>query len=211
MVRGLLGSLRRSPVGTAPGTGSPRRAADRGGGRRRHGDRAVGTASDQHRLVPLRLGRPRTVSRRLPYDHPPQDPDLAQLREPWLFPTGAACQGPDLAHIPPQDGLRHCTRINRPAVHTIYPPVAEAYFLAVDRLSPAGARHKPLQIGAALISIGVTGLLLLILRRRGDDLRKAAYWAWCPAVPWKRSTTRTSTCWGCSSRSPDSASSPPGP
>ncbi|MFD4247587.1 glycosyltransferase family 87 protein [Streptomyces sp. NPDC058525] len=118
-----------------------------------------------------------------PYDHPPQDPALARLRDPWLFPTGAACQGPDLAPIPSTHGLRHCTRINRPAVHTIYPPVAEAYFLAVDRLSPAGARHKPLQIGAALTSLGVTGALLLVLRRRGNDLRKAAYWAWCPAVP----------------------------
>ncbi|WP_046775653.1 glycosyltransferase family 87 protein [Streptomyces yangpuensis] len=118
-----------------------------------------------------------------PYDHPPQDPALARLRDPWLFPTGAACQGPDLARIPPTDGEPHCTRINRPAVHTIYPPVAEAYFLAVDRLSPAGARLGPLQIGAALISLGVTGVLLLILRRRGEDLRKAAYWAWCPAVP----------------------------
>ncbi|MCC0099520.1 DUF2029 domain-containing protein [Streptomyces flavotricini] len=118
-----------------------------------------------------------------PYDHTPQDPALAGLRDPWLFPTGTACTGPDLAPVPPTDGARHCTRINRPAVHTIYPPVAEAYFLAVDRLSPAGARHKPLQIGAALVSLGVTGALLLILRRRGDDLRKAAYWAWCPAVP----------------------------
>ncbi|MFE1555043.1 glycosyltransferase 87 family protein [Streptomyces sp. NPDC058734] len=118
-----------------------------------------------------------------PYDHAPQDPALDRLRDPWLFPTGAACTGPDLAPVPPAGGTRHCTRINRPAVHTIYPPVAEAYFLAVDRLSPAGARHKPLQTGAALISLGVTGTLLLILRRRGDDLRKAAYWAWCPAVP----------------------------
>ncbi|WP_405421386.1 glycosyltransferase 87 family protein [Streptomyces erythrochromogenes] len=118
-----------------------------------------------------------------PYDHTPQDPALAALRDAWLFPTGAACGGPDLAPVPPADGTRLCTRINRPAVHTIYPPVAEAYFLAVDRLSPTGARHKPLQIGAALISLGVTGALLLILRRHGEDLRKAAYWAWCPAVP----------------------------
>ncbi|MFE0579683.1 glycosyltransferase 87 family protein [Streptomyces sp. NPDC058874] len=118
-----------------------------------------------------------------PYDHPPQDPALARLRDPWLFPTGAACQGPDLARIPSAEGTGHCTRINRPAVHTIYPPVAEAYFLAVDRLSPEGARHKPLQTGAALISLGVTGAVLLVLRRRGDDLRTAAYWAWCPAVP----------------------------
>ncbi|MFI5766757.1 glycosyltransferase 87 family protein [Streptomyces sp. NPDC051563] len=118
-----------------------------------------------------------------PYDHTPQDPALARLRDPWLFPTGTACSGPDLAGIPHADGAPHCTRINRPAVHTIYPPVAEAYFLAVDTLSPTGSRHKPLQIGAGLISLGVTGTLLLILRRRGADLRKAAYWAWCPAVP----------------------------
>lgn len=117
-----------------------------------------------------------------PYDHAPQDRAVARLRDPWLFPTGAACAGPDRAPIP-GGPVRHCTRINRPAVHTIYPPVAEAYFLAVDRLSPEGARHKPLQIGAGLLSLGVTGALLMILRRRGRDLRRAAYWAWCPAVP----------------------------
>ncbi|MEV7508526.1 glycosyltransferase 87 family protein [Streptomyces sp. NPDC090085] len=118
-----------------------------------------------------------------PYDHTPQDPALVPLRDPWLFPTGPACGGPDLAPLPAADGTSRCTRINRPAVHTIYPPVAEVYFLAVDRLSPAGARHEPLQTGAALVSLGVTAVLLLILRRRGDDPRKAAYWAWCPAVP----------------------------
>ncbi|MFH7597861.1 glycosyltransferase 87 family protein [Streptomyces racemochromogenes] len=117
-----------------------------------------------------------------PYDHAPQDPATAPLRDPWLFPTGSGCAGPDLARIPSADGTRRCTRINRPAVHTLYPPVAEAYFLAVDRLSPGGARHKPLQTGAALIALGVTGALLAVLRRRGEDLRRAACWAWCPAV-----------------------------
>ncbi|WP_327280433.1 MULTISPECIES: glycosyltransferase 87 family protein [unclassified Streptomyces] len=128
-----------------------------------------------------------------PYDHAPQDPALGRLRDPWLFPTGAAaCTGPDRARIPQgahtpnageAGGTPHCTRINRPAVHTIYPPVAEVYFLTVDRLSPASARHKPLQTGAGVLSLCVTGALLLILRRRGTDLRRAAYWAWCPAVP----------------------------
>ncbi|MCX4545639.1 glycosyltransferase 87 family protein [Streptomyces sp. NBC_01565] len=119
-----------------------------------------------------------------PYDHAPQDPALARLRDPWLFPTGAACAGPDRAPVPHAAGTPpHCTRINRPAVHTIYPPVAEAYFLVVDLLSPEGARHKPLQAGAGALSLGVTGALLLILRRRGGDPRRAAYWAWCPAVP----------------------------
>ncbi|WP_308439427.1 glycosyltransferase 87 family protein [Streptomyces vinaceus] len=119
-----------------------------------------------------------------PYDHAPQDPALARLRDPWLFPAGAAaCSGPDRARIPYSGPVPRCTRINRPSVHTIYPPVAEAYFLAVDRLSPGGARHKPLQIGAGVLSLAVTGALLLILRRRGADPRRAAYWAWCPAVP----------------------------
>ncbi|MFE3559179.1 glycosyltransferase 87 family protein [Streptomyces sp. NPDC059193] len=118
-----------------------------------------------------------------PYDHTPQASALAHLRDPWLFPTGRACKGPDLAPIPHTGSTPHCTRINRPAVHTIYPPVAEAYFLTIDQLAPANARHKPLQIGAAAISLSVTAALLLILRRRRADIRKAAYWAWCPAIP----------------------------
>ncbi|MFC5824776.1 glycosyltransferase 87 family protein [Nonomuraea insulae] len=104
-----------------------------------------------------------------PYDHAPADPALAALRDPWLFP------GCSEGHFYPiEDG---CTRINRPSVHTIYPPLAEAYFLLVDRLSPDGARHKPLQVAGALLAAG----LLVVLRRR--DARLAALWAWCPAVP----------------------------
>lgn len=114
-----------------------------------------------------------------PYDHSPADPALTGLRDGWLFPEGAACAGqPDLA--PVTEGL--CTRINRPQVHTIYPPVAEGYFLLVHALSPDEVRHKALQAGGAALSVGVTCALLPILRRRGDP-RRAAYWAWCPAVP----------------------------
>ncbi|MFE3324423.1 glycosyltransferase 87 family protein [Streptomyces sp. NPDC059176] len=117
-----------------------------------------------------------------PYDHTPKDPALAPLRDPWLFPTGADCAAAERARIPGPPGQVHCTRINRPGVHTIYPPVAEGYFLLVHGLSPDGARLRPLQIGGAALSVGVTGALLMVLRRRGDP-RDAAYWAWCPAVP----------------------------
>ncbi|MBC9719481.1 hypothetical protein H9Y04_43940 [Streptomyces sp. TRM66268-LWL] len=110
-----------------------------------------------------------------PYDHPPADPALASLRDEWLFSSGAVCVEQRRAKIDADT----CTRINRPWVHTIYPPVGELYFLAVDTISPTGARHKPLQIGGALLSIGVTGVLLAALRRRPWH---AALWAWCPAV-----------------------------
>ncbi|MCX5386602.1 glycosyltransferase 87 family protein [Streptomyces sp. NBC_00083] len=119
-----------------------------------------------------------------PYDYAPGDPRLARLRDPWLFPTSRAqCARPERARV---DG--GCTRLNRPAVHTIYPPVAEAYYLVVDEISPGGARLKPLQIGGALFAVGTTLVLVRVLRRRGrdgapGDVSGAAFWAWCPAVP----------------------------
>ncbi|MBF8189491.1 DUF2029 domain-containing protein [Nonomuraea sp. K274] len=108
-----------------------------------------------------------------PYDHAPADPALASLRDPWLFP------GCSEGHLYPIEG--GCTRINRPTVHTIYPPLAEAYFWLVDRLSPDGARHRPLQVAGALLAVGV--MIALLVASRGRDVRAAAYWAWCPAVP----------------------------
>ena len=75
-----------------------------------------------------------------------------------------------------------CTRINRPIVHTIYPPVAEAYFLGVHYLSPAGSGTTPIQAGAALCAVLVTVLLLYGLPKVGRDRRLAVLWAWCPTV-----------------------------
>ncbi|WSR66487.1 glycosyltransferase 87 family protein [Streptomyces sp. NBC_01198] len=113
-----------------------------------------------------------------PYDHAPADPALAGLRDSWLFPPPGACGKPDLSPLP-DDG---CTRINRPQVHTIYPPASELYFLLVHAVAPAHARHKAFQVGGAVLAVATTVALLLILRRSGDP-RAAAYWAWCPAVP----------------------------
>ncbi|MER6999771.1 glycosyltransferase family 87 protein [Streptomyces sp. NPDC000410] len=114
-----------------------------------------------------------------PYDHAPDDPALAGLRDGWLFPERDTCaHGHALSPL----GDGRCTRINRPAVHTIYPPAAEGWFLLVHVISPADARHKAFQSGAAVLSLAVTGLLVAVLRRRGDP-RRTALWAWCPAVP----------------------------
>ncbi|MEU1178382.1 glycosyltransferase 87 family protein [Streptomyces sp. NPDC005820] len=116
-----------------------------------------------------------------PYAHPPAAPELARLRDQWLFPTREACEGWGLTHT--RNGV--CVRINRPTVPTIYPPVAEGWYLAVHTLSPPDSRHKPLQVGGAVLAFGTTLALLRVLRRRGDPRRapaRAALWAWCPAV-----------------------------
>ncbi|MCQ8195398.1 glycosyltransferase 87 family protein [Streptomyces sp. RCU064] len=163
-----------------------------------------------------------------PYDHAPEDPALAPLRDRWLFPRGAACHGPDRApvrpvpvrpapvhpapvrpapgrpiaerptpstvpradpapdHPPSASAEPQCTRLNRPSVHTIYPPAAEGYFLLVHRSAPSGSTLLPLQTGGALLSVATTAVLLAAARRRRDPrlaTARAALWAWCPAVP----------------------------
>jgi hypothetical protein len=119
-----------------------------------------------------------------PYQYAPAAPQLASLRDPFLWPA----HGP---HCVPA-GMRldnstqlaapGCTRMNRPIVHTIYPPVAEAYFLAVHALSPAGGGSTPIQAGAAILAVLVILLLLYGLPRVGRDPRLAVLWAWCPTV-----------------------------
>ncbi|WP_020134957.1 glycosyltransferase 87 family protein [Streptomyces sp. 351MFTsu5.1] len=116
-----------------------------------------------------------------PYAHPPAAPQLAHLRDQWLFPTQEECKGWGLTQT--RSGL--CVRINRPTVPTIYPPVAEGWYFLVHTVSPPDSRHKPLQVGGAALAFGTTLALLRVLRRRGDPGRapaRAALWAWCPAV-----------------------------
>jgi hypothetical protein len=119
-----------------------------------------------------------------PYQYAPAAPQLASLRDPFLWPAQAphcVTAGTRLMNSP-QLAAPGCTRINRPIVHTIYPPVAEAYFLAVHVLSPPGRGSTPIQAAAALCAVLVTVLLLCGLPRVGRDPRLAVLWAWCPTV-----------------------------
>jgi hypothetical protein len=108
-----------------------------------------------------------------PYEYTPSSPELADLREPWLWPEERPCP---LAYRPDA-----CTRINRPGVHTIYPPVAEAWFSGIYRLTGIQARWKAWQVAGLLTDVGVVALLTVALRRRGKDLRWVALYALCPA------------------------------
>ncbi len=103
-----------------------------------------------------------------PYRYVPVDPALSHLRDDWLFP-------PDC-----RDRTPVCTIMNHPTSPTIYPPVAEAFFLAVHVMSPPGSRWKPWQLAGALLTLLTTVVLIAALRRAGRDPRWAALWAWCP-------------------------------
>ena len=121
-----------------------------------------------------------------PYAYSPAAPQLAFLRDRFLWPHHVTswCVSPGTQLYGSPHGLARpgCTLINRPIVHTIYPPVAEAYFFAVHLLSPAGWRTTPIQAAAASCALALTAVLLLGLGRVGVDRRLAVLWAWCPTV-----------------------------
>jgi hypothetical protein len=124
-----------------------------------------------------------------PYEYVPSAPQVAGLRDSFLWPGRATawCVAPG-APDPDQAGAAldpGCTLINRPTVHTIYPPVAEAYFYGVYELSPADARYKPIQLAAVGLAVATTLVLLLGLRSLGRDPRLAVLWAWCPLVTYQ--------------------------
>ncbi|WP_086055624.1 glycosyltransferase 87 family protein [Protofrankia coriariae] len=106
-----------------------------------------------------------------PYRYGPLAPELTAVRDDWLFPNSAGCTADD-----PQP---HCTRLNYPRAHTIYPPVAQAYFTAVQLL-PGPPREHRLQLWASLLSLALVGLLMRMLVRRGRDPRHAAFYALTP-------------------------------
>ena len=61
-----------------------------------------------------------------PYQYAPAAPQLASLRDPFLWPAHAPHCVPAGLRLDGSAQLADpgCTRINRPIVHTIYPPVA---------------------------------------------------------------------------------------
>ena len=113
-----------------------------------------------------------------PYRYPPTDPALADLRTAWLFPPGCT-------RTSATGATTACTRLNHPDSPTIYPPLAQAEFLAVHEvtrpLGPDGGGARTWQLLAALLATATTLVLVRVLRRRGDP-RQAVLWAWCPTV-----------------------------
>ena len=119
-----------------------------------------------------------------PYQYVPTATQLTGLRNEFLFhPSAEYCVSPSyVSRHPAADLTPGCTKINRPTVPTIYPPVAEAYFLAVHYLPTASDSSTPIQATTALVAVLITVLLLFGLGRLGRDIRMAALWSWCPTV-----------------------------
>jgi hypothetical protein len=126
-----------------------------------------------------------------PYLYAPSAQGVAALRNDFLWSPvpGRTHAYPDCvsSHPRPSDPaygrVAGCTKMNKPRVQTVYPPVAEAYFTGVQLIAPADDSTTPVQAGAALFAMAVLGVLLFALRRFGKSLRLAALWAWCPTVP----------------------------
>ncbi|MDP9451953.1 MAG: glycosyltransferase 87 family protein [Actinomycetota bacterium] len=108
-----------------------------------------------------------------PYLHPPASGELAALRDPWLWPDEVGCAELDR---PPG-----CTRINRPGVPTIYPPGAQAWFVAVRAVTGGGGGHTTWQGAGLATEAGVLALLPLALLRWGRDVRWSALYALSPS------------------------------
>ena len=109
-----------------------------------------------------------------PYSYAPSDPHLERLRSRTLFPPA-----PGHCAWPLPDG--GCSRINRPTVHTVYPPVAEGAFTLGRLLSLARTDTTlPMQVFAALGATAVSWLLAARAWRRRRPTWTVAVWAWCP-------------------------------
>ena len=126
-----------------------------------------------------------------PYRYVPLDDRLAALRDPILFPGLAPDQASGVTTTPlPTDRVELLARaeadtrtvINRPAVPTIYPPLAQLWFAGIAAVTPWSLGTLGLQIASALLAIALTAALAAWLLRRGRNPREALWWAWCPTV-----------------------------
>jgi Glycosyltransferase family 87 len=128
-----------------------------------------------------------------PYLYAPGDAGVVALRNHFLWPSTRPGTGPghyggcikknrESAAGPEFSLVVGCAMLNRPGVPTVYPPAAEAYFLAVHLAAPGDDSTTPIQAAAAAFATLTTLILLFGLRGLGKDPRLAALWAWCPTV-----------------------------
>ena len=109
-----------------------------------------------------------------PYRYAPSDPALDRLRSTTLFAMKTGhCTWPLPGNI--------CSAINRPTVHTVYPPVAEAAF-TLTRLAGLARTDGtvPVQVFAALGAMALSMLLAVRAMRRRRPMWTVAVWSWCP-------------------------------
>jgi hypothetical protein len=95
-----------------------------------------------------------------PYRYLPADPHLEALRDPDIFP-----------------------RINRAnTAVTIYPPIAEAIFLAVTRISESVTAMKAAMVGFEIITFV---MLVHMLATEGLPISRVLVYAWHPLPLWE--------------------------
>jgi alpha-1,6-mannosyltransferase len=95
-----------------------------------------------------------------PYRYVPADPALADLRDREIYPN-----------------------INRKDyATTIYPPVAQAIFLGVTRLSESPTVMRLAMVGFEAAAVG---LLLVLLRRTALPATRVLIYAWHPLAVWE--------------------------
>ena len=113
-----------------------------------------------------------------PYRYTPVDAETSDLRTDWLFPD--AVPGADTcAEL---DRGADCTRINRPEVRTIYPPLAQVWFVGGHLAGASELRDLGWQVVALFADVATCVLLWQLLVRRERDPRWVAAFAWSPTA-----------------------------
>jgi hypothetical protein len=107
-----------------------------------------------------------------PYRYAPAAPQVKSLRTPGYWPDAAECR-----HIREKPG---CTTLNRPKDRTIYPAVAEGWFVVVHLFNPTDSGSRPWQLAGGFADDGVILLLIIALRDRRQDPRAVAWYALSP-------------------------------
>ena len=108
-----------------------------------------------------------------PYRYPPDAPQVVGLRPSSdVWPAPSICQ-----HLGRSSG---CTLLNRPGDRTIYPPVAEAWFVVVHVFTLGSGGSRPWQLAAGLVDDLTIVLIALALRGQRRDPRQVAWYALSP-------------------------------
>src|SRR5215467_11458449 len=92
-----------------------------------------------------------------PYRYAPEDDALVPLRDTTIYP-----------------------RINRPELHTIYPPAAQMLFALITTVVPDSV--SGMKAVMVLFDLATLGVLMRLLKRHGSDPERLALYAWSPLV-----------------------------